>query len=287
MRTRALAAGLAMLIGVALPVASAPGVACASEAYPTAALVVDNGKRVLTMCVALDDESVSGLHLIELAGAQHGLSYGFGMGGLAVCRLDGVGPAGDDCFADYPEYWGYWHGDGKGGWAWASTGAGGYQVSDGDVEGWVWGEGDTGQSHEAPPPLAHDDVCEENEPTPSSKPTATPKPTQTPAPSQAPSPSARPTTAASSPAATPEPSGSKSPKGDRSATPASPTAGADQQVGGPADGQAGGQVGESASAGAPGPPPAGAGPILALGLALALVAGGWLRMRSRAMGGAP
>jgi hypothetical protein len=163
-RLRAFAIGLALLVGGAWPmvgvpgVAGAPGVACAA-AGPRAVLVVDNGVRVVRLCVALDAESVSGTRLIELASAQHGLTYSLGFGGQAVCMLAGVGPTGGDCFAAHPNFWGYWHGDGRGGWSWASGSAASYRVREGAVEGWVWGSGDTPSSHAKPPSTRFDDVC--------------------------------------------------------------------------------------------------------------------------------
>ncbi|HEX6132259.1 MAG TPA: hypothetical protein VF044_11060, partial [Actinomycetota bacterium] len=73
---------------------------------------------------------------------------------------DGVGPAGGDCWASYPDFWGYWHGDGAGGWTWAGGGAASYRVGDGDVEGWSWGSGDAGDTHPRPPATRHAAVCE-------------------------------------------------------------------------------------------------------------------------------
>ncbi len=111
--------------GVGVPAAIGGAPACAATTGPHAGLVVVTDSGTDTFCVALADTEVSGLELIELAHAQGGLPYRFGNGGLAVCQLEGVGPSsGSDCFADYPDFWGYWHGDGAGGWTWASTGAG-------------------------------------------------------------------------------------------------------------------------------------------------------------------
>lgn len=160
-----LAAALAFCAGAVAPVAS-PAIVCAGEGA-RAALVIDTGAAVTTYCVALPDGSASGLELIALAGEQHGLDYSLGFGGEAVCRLEGVGPEGDDCFGEYPEFWGYWHGDGSGGWNWAGTGAGGATIEDGDIDGWSWGSGDNGSNHQAPPETEHDDVCPpEAEPAP-------------------------------------------------------------------------------------------------------------------------
>jgi hypothetical protein len=151
-------AALALLAGAVAPVAGPVAAACAGEGG-RAALVVDTGAAVTTYCVALPDDSVTGIELVELAGDQHGLDYSLGFGGEAVCRLEGVGPEGDDCFGEYPEFWGYWHGNGSGGWTWAGTGAGSASIEDGDVDGWSWGAGDNGSNHQAPPATEHDDVC--------------------------------------------------------------------------------------------------------------------------------
>lgn len=155
----------AALLVVAMPAASGGAAACAAATGPHAALVVDTGSRSTAYCVALDATTVTGIHLIRLAGAQHGLTFGLGFGGQAVCRLQGVGPAGDDCFADYPRFWGYWHADGHGGqagqvgWIWASTGAASATVGSGDVEGWVWGTGDSPATHPMPPRVGIDAIC--------------------------------------------------------------------------------------------------------------------------------
>jgi hypothetical protein len=157
MRIRLSLVSAALLLG-ALPVALYAPAACAGEA-PHAALVVDTGDSELSLCVELPDASVTGIELIRLAGEQHGLEYTFGYGGEAVCQLAGVGPEGDDCFADYPDFWGYWRGSESGGWTWSPTGAGTTSVEAGDVEGWSWGSGQDGSSHQQPPLTTFEAVC--------------------------------------------------------------------------------------------------------------------------------
>ncbi|MDQ3958566.1 MAG: hypothetical protein M3273_09625, partial [Actinomycetota bacterium] len=39
------------------------------------------------------------------------------------------------------------------------SGAGSASIEDGDVDGWSWGTGDNGSSHQPPPPAEHADVC--------------------------------------------------------------------------------------------------------------------------------
>lgn len=157
-KLRALVLAGALWCGVVPGGLGAPSAACAGA---SAALVVDLGERgdVFRYCVSLPQSSVTGIELIQLASEQHGLQYSLGFGGGAVCQLQGVGPEGDDCFAEYPDFWGYWHGDGAGGWGWAGTGAGSYRVESGDVEGWSWGSGQDGSSHPAPPASTYASVC--------------------------------------------------------------------------------------------------------------------------------
>jgi hypothetical protein len=180
MRLRSVVLG-AVLSVAALSPAVGPAVtggasACAAGAgQPHAGLVIDTGGHATSYCVALDASSVSGIHLVELASRQFGLSYRLGFGGQAVCQLDGVGPDGDDCFADYPSFWGYWHGSGDDGWAWASTGAGSAHVSDGDRDGWSWGTGDSGTTHAPPPAESFDQICARSSPTPTPPPSHPPK----------------------------------------------------------------------------------------------------------------
>lgn len=147
----------ALVVGAATPIVGASA-ACAGSGE-RAALVVDTGSGAFTYCVELTDDSVSGLELIELANDQHGLQYRFGDGGQAVCMLANVGAEGDDCFGEYPDFWGYWRGDGNGGWTWSSVGAGSTLVRDGDIQGWAWGSGQDGTTHPKPPATDYEDVC--------------------------------------------------------------------------------------------------------------------------------
>ena len=153
---------LALSLAALSPAFGPAAEACAATSGRHAALVVDTGERELGFCVALDAPRVSGIRLIELAGRQFGLSYRFGYQGQAVCMLAGVGPGpGEECFADAPSFWGFWIGDGDGGWTWARTGAGAADVSDGDMHGWTWGRGNDGSSHPAPPAVSFTAVCSE------------------------------------------------------------------------------------------------------------------------------
>ncbi|MFI5392342.1 MAG: hypothetical protein ACHQY1_01275 [Myxococcota bacterium] len=171
-RLRTLTFGLILAVPALAPAVAGSAPACAAEASGSshAALVVNTGAQTTTYCVALDASSVTGIHLVQLAGSQFGLQYQLGFGGQAVCQLAGVGASGGDCFGSYPDFWGYWHGNGSGGWSWAGTGAGSASIGNGDMEGWVWGSGDSGTTHAAPPVLGFDDVCKDSTPTPTPPP---------------------------------------------------------------------------------------------------------------------
>lgn len=152
----------ALLLGCALSLGALPGgavfqdIACASPG-PSAALVVDTGSGASSFCVTLPSSSVSGTKLIQLAGEQHGLQYR--IEGGAVCQLAGTGPSEGDCFSEHPNFWGYWRGDGSGGWTWSSSGAATTTVEAGDVEGWAWGSGNDGSTHPSPPATRYSSVC--------------------------------------------------------------------------------------------------------------------------------
>jgi LPXTG-motif cell wall-anchored protein len=271
-RARALGLGLLLALPWLGPAAlgGAGGTACAAD-RPHAALLVDTGGHTTTYCVGLDAGSVSGLHVIQLAAAQYGLTYRLGFGGQAVCQLNGVGSASGDCFGEYPSFWGYWHGDGHGGWTWAGSGAGSSSIGDGDVEGWSWGQGDSGTTHPAPPHQRYEDVCDTSSLTPA--PSATPSPTHAasshPSPTKAPSPAGTGSTPSSD--GTPSAQAASAHPHTATSSPPKPTASSTDTI--VRAQAAAGQVPSS------GGPPAGA--LLAIGAIALLGAGGWLMLRRR------
>lgn len=158
-RFRAFAVSLSLAAAGLMPVTVGQQAACAATA-DSAALVVDTGGSVTDYCVELGGGSVSGIDLIKLASQQYGMSYNLGFGGKAVCALNGIGVTDSgDCFASFPDYWGYWIGDGSGGWLWSSVGGDSVTVEAGDVQGWSYGSGKDGSTHPQPPATAYEDVC--------------------------------------------------------------------------------------------------------------------------------
>jgi len=169
-----------LLFAVSAPQAGA-------DDYNRAGLVIDyGGGNVATFCVSFYEDSITGMDVLERAGRQ--LVGGFGGG--AVCAIDGVGCFDpNDCWCECRNpssgctYWIYWHLK-DGNWKYAGVGAAGYQVHDGDVEGWIWGSGSTSGGTQPPvytmEQLEH--LCQPpSAPTaaPSDTPTATDTPTST------------------------------------------------------------------------------------------------------------
>lgn len=211
------------LLGAGLAPVARAAPACAAEP-PHAALVIDKGGEVLRYCVEFPAgrTSVSGIELIELAGEQHGLSYrfdSFAGVGLAVCMLDGLEPADDGCLGT--PYWAYWHGDGSGGWIFATQGAQASTVPDGGVDGWAWGGSST-----RPEPTAPESVCPAERSSPSPSPTPTPSPSASASPSPKPSPSPPPSPSPSGTPAPDEPA-DEDPAPEPSPRPANPAPGAE------------------------------------------------------------
>jgi hypothetical protein len=213
MRMRAAIAAVVVCTAI-LPLGLGPVPRACAAGGPHAALVVSTGSKVYRYCVALDALSVSGLHVIELAHDQHGLTYR--SDGAALCMLAGVGPEQGTCFGGYPNFWGYWRGDGSGGWSWAGEGAASTVVRSGAVEGWAWGSGDDGATHPRPPGTTLTSVCATPSTNPTPTPAASPRSTPTPPPTPSRSPSAAPTSV-SSPLTPPSPARSNhlTPRDDR------------------------------------------------------------------------
>jgi len=184
-------AGL-LVVGLLLAV-SAPQ--AGADDYNRAGLVIDYGGNVATFCVSFYEDSITGMDVLERAGRQ--LVGGFGGG--AVCAIDRVGCPANDCWCECRNpssgctYWIYWHLIG-GKWVYSSRGAAGYQVHNGDVEGWIWGSGSS--SGGAQPPVY---TMEQLEPlcqppsAPTAAPSDTPTATDTPTSTHTPVPSNTPT----------------------------------------------------------------------------------------------
>lgn len=139
--------------GLLLQAAFAPATRGASSAQ--AGLIVVDGERVTSRCVIFDEPSISGEELLVRSGFK--VSFEPSSLGAAVCSVDTRGCSSDDCFCDYPTFWGYWTADEESdGFTFSDSGATEREVVDGSVDAWVYGK-DGGRP---PGTLSADKICE-------------------------------------------------------------------------------------------------------------------------------
>jgi len=153
--------GLLLLLTLVI-LASLAGGALAAQDDNRAAVVVDYGNgQTAARCVAFAEPEISGYEALSRSGLV--VESEIQAGGTAVCRIDGVGCAADDCFCacrggDECRYWSYWQ-QRDGAWQYATAGAAQVRVSHGAVEGWTWGLGSVTQAL-PPPDASFDAICQ-------------------------------------------------------------------------------------------------------------------------------
>lgn len=141
-----------LAIGCVGIVASSPAQAAGAH---RALVIVETGSTTYRQVVTFDGDSVTGLHALELAGANP-VVYSYAGQGGAVCRLFGVGrDAGPNCLGGADgdnRYWGYFRApSGTSSFTYSRAGAGSVQVHDGDVEGWKFATGEAPSWSAVPP----------------------------------------------------------------------------------------------------------------------------------------
>jgi len=122
-----------------------------ADAVPRrATLIVQfDGSQSETRCVGFVEDRLTGLELLRRGGWEV-VTWG-----SAVCRIGEIGcsyPAERcfcQCLAPPCSFWSYWQWR-EGRWQYSQVGASQRLVADGDVDAWVWGDGQT------PPALAPD-----------------------------------------------------------------------------------------------------------------------------------
>jgi hypothetical protein len=119
-----------------------------------ASLIVQFGDgSYVTRCVSFAENSIAGLELLTRSGLEANLWGG------AVCRIQDEGcdfpaqPCFCQCKGSSCQYWSYWHWRGDG-WAYSQIGSGDYQVHNGDVDAWLWGDAQT-----PPVALSFAEIC--------------------------------------------------------------------------------------------------------------------------------
>jgi hypothetical protein len=98
----------------------------------------------ITRCVTFSEPQISGLEVLERSDLDVVTHQS------VVCAIEGTGCPAGDCWCQCQgggscTYWSYWHWV-DGAWQFAQTGAGLYQVTGGDIEGWHWGASTTPSS---------------------------------------------------------------------------------------------------------------------------------------------
>jgi iron complex transport system substrate-binding protein len=116
-----------------------------------------------TFCVSLGADKQTGLDALQATGLP--ITTEAGTMGTTVCQIaqDGCTPPGQHCFCQCEggsacAYWSYFHLNPQGVWQYSSTGAAGYRLAQGDVEGWWWR--DSAKPDAAPlPAISFDQIC--------------------------------------------------------------------------------------------------------------------------------
>ncbi len=119
-------------------------------------VIVQSDGRVVTRCVSFSDPQISGLALLERSGLA--FSSDAGPVGARVCSINGDGCPASDCWCQCKgvpcAYWNYYARNPDGSWAYAGIGAAMRQLGNGDVDGWVWGDGSI-----LPPVMSFEAIC--------------------------------------------------------------------------------------------------------------------------------
>lgn len=152
-------AALGAAIGVA--VAAALGAAAQGGRSQVGIVLQFGDGRVLSRCVALPAEGMTGLELLQATGLDLRLKVD-GLGAL-VCGIGEEGCPRDDCLCRCRSggadcvYWAY-HQLAGDRWRYASTGPADRRLGPGDVDGWAWGPGSLSAGTQ-PPLLSLAEIC--------------------------------------------------------------------------------------------------------------------------------
>ncbi len=140
-----------------LGLTSAPGAQAQGTPPHRAGLVIRIGDgTVQTRCVSFSEPSISGADLLTRSGLPIVLDVSSSIG-AGVCKIGPLGcNRGQSCFCQCEgstcAYWQYFHMQ-NGSWKYSNVGAAVYQVTDGAVDGWAWG------NNVAPAVMSLDQVC--------------------------------------------------------------------------------------------------------------------------------
>ncbi len=149
----------ALLIGILLALFTwNPQPMLAAGANHAGLVVVLGPNQVFSTCVSFDETELTGAELLSRAGLRVVVSSAAGFG-TTVCKINDIGcnfPAEQcfcQCLGSPCTYWNYWYWQ-DGGWVYSGRGAGARKVHNGDLDAWVWGDGNT-----APPTISPESLC--------------------------------------------------------------------------------------------------------------------------------
>ena len=115
--------------------------------------------QVETLCVEFAEAEITGAHLLDRSGLTGIQDYSSGLG-AKVCKIEETGCdyPGENCWCQCQgspcAYWNYWQWkDGR--WVYSPVGASDRRLRDGDIDSWVWGDGQN-----PPPPVSLDEICQ-------------------------------------------------------------------------------------------------------------------------------
>jgi len=136
-----------------------PAPAQTTEPHLAGLIVQFAEEQVTTACIQFTENEITGIELLARANLTVYLDYSTGLG-AKVCRIGEIGCnyPGEDCWCQCQgapcTYWNYWQmQDDR--WVYSSLGAGSRRLRDGDVDGWVWGDG-----QQPPPLISLDQICQ-------------------------------------------------------------------------------------------------------------------------------
>jgi hypothetical protein len=199
---RYVVAAVALVVALLINVAATYGLRANAQAVGgnRAGLIVQlKDGRTITRCVSFNEAEISGYDLLRRA--KLAVIADVSSGG-AICKIADTGcnfPA-QQCFCECQDlnqtciYWIYYF-QANGAWKYSSLGAAMQKVTNGAVNGWVYGVGNASGSALTPPLLTFDQICADGSATTTSPATAVPAttaPISTALPTAAPSPTAAP-----------------------------------------------------------------------------------------------
>jgi hypothetical protein len=163
----------------------------AQAAMNRAGLVVQfKDGSVQTRCVSFSEPEISGYDLLRRAKLSVVADVA---GGGSICKIGDTGCnfPGQPCFCECQDlnqtciYWMYYF-QADGAWKYSPLGAGIQKVTNGGVNGWVYGAGSASSGGTMPPLLTFEQICAETQAQPTIAPTTAPQPTAPPVPTSEP-----------------------------------------------------------------------------------------------------